>query len=113
MTEAEWEARKSALFITVLKQACPDRYSEIARELQNDILKAVDHCLTNVTAAYMVLTNWQLGARTRRMAPLLDGVVYPMSGQIGEHGADGSTTLATTGRRRDLSYVRYIQRKVQ
>lgn len=50
-TGTELKSGESVLAITFLMQACPVRYSEVARKLENDFLKGMDHYPANVTAA--------------------------------------------------------------
>lgn len=104
-TEAERKAGDSVLAIMFLRQSCPARYGEVARELQNDFLKGKDNYPTDITAAYAMLASWRQWSKTRDKASPLDGVAYSMEGESQESGRAEGTTLATSGRKRDVSQM--------
>lgn len=104
-TNAETEAGNAVLAVMFLKQACPVRYGEVVRELQNDFLKSKNNYPVNVTAAYARLSNWHSGSKQRDPPPPLDGVAYSIADERPEVGT-ALATGAAPGRKRDLSKVR-------
>lgn len=66
-----------------LKQACPARYDEVNREIQNDFknmfpshLMGENNHPSNLTGAYNMFANWRQCSRPRENVLLLDDVKY-------------------------------------
>lgn len=96
--EAESMAGEKVLAVMFLKQACPVRYGEIIRELQNDFVKDRNNYPANVTGAYNMLVNWKRSSFTRDSALPLDGMAYTMVDGLEEaYDSESATeTVLTT-----------------